>query len=196
MPARAAPIDRRRGSSSSSSTTASASASGVARRHEHGRSPASSTSRYPGMSDATTGSAQPNARASTMPKLSIAERRARRAPSPTASSSVSRSCERRPSTSMPSSGMREAGEQQPDGERVGAGDPQARAGAPMDLRPRAEQHRQPLARIVPAGEDDRGARGRRDRRAAGSATPFGITSNGPGSQRSAERRACSETAIR
>ena len=111
------------------------------------------TSRYPSMSDATTGVAQANARVSTMPKLSppsdgatsaFAER----------SSAVRSSCERKPRMSIPSSETCVREQQQPNGERVGSGDPQARAGAAPDLGPRLEQHAQALARLVAPGEQD------------------------------------------
>ena len=48
----------------------------------------------------------------------------------------------------------EARQQQPHGERVGAGDPQARAGPAPDLRPRAQQDLEALPRLLAAGEDD------------------------------------------
>ena len=45
-------------------------------------------------------------------------------------------------------------QQQPHRQRVGAGDPQAGAGSPPDLRPGAQQDLQPLPRLLAAGEDD------------------------------------------
>ena len=80
-------------------------------------------------------------------------------------------------------------------ERIGADEAQARAGAPADLRPGAQQHVHALARLVPPDEDDvvlapcGSASG-------GMRTPFGTISYSPGSQRCAGARACSETAIR
>ena len=102
--ARCSPSDRRRGSSSSSATSASASA----RSSPGGKStPVSSvmTALYPGMSDATTGTAHAKPRVSTMPKLSwptdgTASAFAR------SSSAVSFSCGRKPRMSMPSLGIR------------------------------------------------------------------------------------------
>ena len=47
-----------------------------------------------------------------------------------------------------------AREQEADGERIGTGDAKARACAASDLRPRAQEDLQPLARFVPAEEDD------------------------------------------
>ena len=105
------------------------------------------------MSDATTGVAQANARVSTMPKLSPPSEGATSAFAPS-SVAVSSSCERKPTTSMPSSEHSQPGEQQPDRERIGTRDGQACAGSPPDLRPRAEEHVQSLARLVAAREDD------------------------------------------
>ena len=45
-------------------------------------------------------------------------------------------------------------QQQAHHQRIGADDPEARAGLASDLRPRAQQHRHALARVVPADEDD------------------------------------------
>ena len=55
---------------------------------------------------------------------------------------------------MPSSESAEARQQKPHGERVGARDPQARAGPAPDLRPRAQQDLEALPRLLAAGEDD------------------------------------------
>ena len=44
--------------------------------------------------------------------------------------------------------------QEPVLERVGADQPQPRAGAPANLGPDTKQHGQALARVVPADEDD------------------------------------------
>src|SRR4029079_3354572 len=52
-------------------------------------------------------------------------------------------------------GDAEPGEEQPHRERVGTGDRQPGGGAAPDLGPRPEEHVQALARLVPAGEDDR-----------------------------------------
>ena len=54
----------------------------------------------------------------------------------------------------PGVGHAEPGQQEPHGERVGARHDEPRAGAPVDLRPRAEKHVEPLARLVPPREDD------------------------------------------
>ena len=79
-------------------------------------------------------------------------------------------------------GTRVAREHEPDGERVGADDPQPGAGPPADLRPGAQQHRHPLARLVPADEDDAVLAPFRVG-VGGTSTPFGTTSYSPGSQR-------------
>ena len=65
----------------------------------------------------------------------------------------------------------------------------------MDLRPGAQEHLQPLPRLLAAGEDDAVLAPAR-LGAGGIRTPFGTTSYSPGSHRCAEARACSETAIR
>ena len=126
------------------------------------------------MSEATTGVAHANARVSTMPKLSPPSDGATSAFA-ASSVAVSSSCERKPTTSMPSSRHAQPREQQPDGERIGTGDRQARAGSPPDLRPRAEQDVQALARLVAAGEDDAVLAPARIG-LVGISTPFGITS--------------------
>jgi hypothetical protein len=51
-------------------------------------------------------------------------------------------------------GHAEASEQQAHRQRVGPDDAQSRTRAPADLRPRAKQHLQALARLLPADEDD------------------------------------------
>ena len=48
----------------------------------------------------------------------------------------------------------EAREQEPDRQRVRAGDREPEPRAPPDLRPRAQQHLEPLPRLLAAGEDD------------------------------------------
>ena len=48
----------------------------------------------------------------------------------------------------------QARQQQPHGERVGAGDPQPRAGSPPDLRPGTQQDLEALPRLLAAGEHD------------------------------------------
>ena len=58
--------------------------------------------------------------------------------------------------SIPSSGTRSPGEQEPDRERIRAGDPQARAGAAPDVRPGPEQDVQAL-RVLPGGRRTRPA---------------------------------------
>ena len=73
------------------------------------------------MSDATTGSAQANARVSTIPKLSCPIDGATSAFAPS-SVAVSSSWLRKPTTSMPSSGDAQPREQKPHRERVRAGD--------------------------------------------------------------------------
>ena len=126
------------------------------------------------MSDATTGSAQANARVSTMPKLSppsdgrdsaFAER----------SRSVSSSWGRKPRISIPSSGTRSRVSRR----RTASGSaPQIfkrRTGSRPDLRPGAEQHLETLARLLPAGEDDR-VLPPAGSASSGIRTPFGITS--------------------
>ena len=106
------------------------------------------------MSDATTGVAQANARVSTIPKLSP--------PSEGASERLGRAEEvgervlrEEPDDVDPVVGHAEPGEQEPHGERVGARHDEPRPGASADLRPRAEQHMEALARLVAAREDDR-----------------------------------------
>ena len=105
------------------------------------------------MSDATTGVAQANARVSTMPKLSPPSDGARSA-FVERSRSVRLLLREEADDVDPVVGDTEPGEQQPHGERVGAGDDEPRAGAPLDLRPGPEQHLESLARLVPAREDD------------------------------------------
>ncbi len=51
-------------------------------------------------------------------------------------------------------GQPQARHQQPDAKRIGADHAQARARAPADLRPRVQEHVQPLPRLVAAGEDE------------------------------------------
>ena len=108
---------------------------------------------------------------------------------------MSPSCERKPDDVDAFVGDAEPGEQEPDRERVGAGDDEARARPAADLRPGAEQHLQPLARLVAAGEDDRVLTLGRDPPRRGSARRSARPPRAPPSQRSAEARACSETAI-
>src|SRR5580765_3306157 len=83
------------------------------------------------MFDATAGVAVANASTSTSPKLSL--------PSAGETKTLAEAHPR---------------VEQPVLERVGPDQPQPRAGAPTDLRPRAEEHRQPLALVVAADEDD------------------------------------------
>ena len=75
--------------------------------------------------------------------------------------------------SMPSSDTPSRVEQQPDGERIGARDDEPRARPATDLGPGAEQDLQTLARLVPAGEDDRVLAVGRVGRARGSARRSG-----------------------
>ena len=115
------------------------------------------------MSDETTGTAHANARVSTMPKLSMPIDGAT-STFVLNSSAVRSSWLRKPSTSMPVSGDTVAREQQANGQRVGADDAKPRARAAVDLGPGVEQHRQALARVVTADEDDRVLPVRRVRR--------------------------------
>ena len=106
------------------------------------------------MSDATTGIAHAKARVSTMPKLSPPSDGAASAFA-RSSSSVSSSWRQEAEDVDPSSDTRCRGEQEPHRERVGADEPQPRAGPPVDRPATPEQDRHPLARVVPADEDDR-----------------------------------------
>ena len=97
---------------------------------------------------------------------------------------------------MPSSRHALAREHEPHGERIRADEPQPRARAAMDLRPRAQQHVHALARLVPADEDDAVARGPRDPPAAGRARRSARPCTRRAASAAADSRACSETAIR
>ena len=106
------------------------------------------------MSDATTGVAHANARVSTIPKLSPPSDGATSAFA-ASSSSVRSSWLRKPSDV---DARRRGRAARASSSRTGSGSAptsaQPRAGAPVDLRPGAQQHRQPLARVVAADEDD------------------------------------------
>ena len=133
------------------------------------------TALYPGMSDATTGTAQANARVSTIPKLSwpidgAASAFAR------SSSSVELLLGEEAEHVDPLARDAVPCEQELHRERVGADQPQPGAGAAVDVGPRPQQHRHPLARVVTADEDDRVRRGSPGSAAGGISTPFGITS--------------------
>ena len=88
-----------------------------------------------------------------MPKLSPPSDGATSALAPS-SSPVSSSCERKPTTSMPSSGTRSRASSSRTASGSAPATREPRTRAPPDLRPRAQQHLQALARLVPAGEDD------------------------------------------
>ena len=90
---------------------------------------------------------------------------------------------------------RQTAQQKAHGKRVGAHQAQPGARAAVNLGPAAQEHRQALARLVPAEEDDMASRPAADGR-SGSATPFGITSNGPSMNGSAAALAGSDTAMR
>ena len=105
--------------------------------------------------------------------------RARRSAFARSSSAVSSSCDRKPRTSMPSSDDALTREQQPNGERIGADDPQPRARAAADLRPGAQQHLQTFPRLLAAGEDDPVLPAAASA-SGGISTPFGTTSYSPG----------------
>ena len=82
---------------------------------------------------------------------------------------MSASWSRKPSASIPSPSTPSLLQRQPHHQRVGADDPQLRAGSAADLRPGLQQHRHSLARIVLPDEDDpvrsaAGICGRRDQR--------------------------------
>ena len=152
------------------------------------------TSRYPGMSDATTGSAQAKARVSTIPKLSPPSEGAIRA-LVRSRSAVSSSCGRKPRMSMPSSETRSRVSRSLT---ASGSEPQICSRAPVRRRISGQARSstwRPLrvscrpAKVTvcsrPAGSV-----------AAGMSTPFGTISYSPGSQRLAESRAFSETAIR
>ena len=104
------------------------------------------------MSEATTGVAHAKARVMVMPKLSLPSDGA------TSSFAAASSCGERlvvdeaehvdPLLRHP-----QPGEQQPYGEGIGAEHAQADPAA-AQARPGPKQHRQPLARVVAAGEDD------------------------------------------
>ena len=70
------------------------------------------------------------------------------------SSAVSSSWLRKPSTSIPSLDTPSRRWSRADRQRVGADQPQPRAGRRVHRRPRAQQHLQPLPRLVPADERD------------------------------------------
>ena len=112
-----------------------------------------STSRYPGMSDATAGSAHANARVSTMPKLSWPIDGATSA-FERSSVAVSSSWLRKPTTSSPSSETRSRLRRR----RTASGSaPATVRRSPVrssDLRPRSQQHLEALPRLLAAGEDD------------------------------------------
>ena len=158
--ARAArPIATRRSSSASSRAIASASARVVARRHERRRVRRSRRRRSRGCPR------RRRASRSRTPRRAPSRSSRRRAPARRTASRTRARASRTsfvtiPSTSIPSSSKRMPRVQEAVLERVGADQPQPRAGAPADLRPGAQQHRQALARVVAADEDDRGARGR------------------------------------
>ena len=196
-PARAAGRQRR-----SSAGAARRRAAPRPRRRARARRPAGTssavsgvmTSRYPGMSDATTGVAQAIARTSTIPKLSPPSDGATSAFA-ASSSSVNSSCGRKPSTSTPSSGVR----RRVISSRTASGSaPQMRSVAPV--RARISGHARSRT-CSPLRASCRPAKTTRFSRPAGSAcggisTPFGTISYSPGSQRSADSRARSETAMR
>ena len=109
--------------------------------------------------------------------------------------SVSSSWLRKPTTSIPSSETRS----RVSSSRTASGSAPATVsrspGARADLGPRAEQHLQPLSRLLTAREDDRCSRPPGSA-LLGTSTPFGITSYSPGSQRFCDAFARSETAMR
>ena len=111
------------------------------------------TSRYPVMSDATTGVAHAKARVSTMPKLSPPSEGATSAFAE-ASSAVRSAWLRKPSTSIPSSGTRRRDRRS----RTASGSaPAIRSRAPVRRRISGQARSrtcEPLARLLPAGEDD------------------------------------------
>ena len=81
--------------------------------------------------------------------------------------------------------------QQPVLERVGADQAQPGAGPAADLRPGAQQHRQALARVVAADEDDVVLAGPSASACSGTTTPFGTISNPrPEPARRPTRRPC------
>ena len=147
------------------------------------------------MSDATTGVAHANARVSTIPKLSCPIDGAASAFA-RSSSAVRSSCEMKPSTSMPSVGMRCRASRSPT---ASGSAPTSRSRAPvrrwisgharsstgMPLRGSCR----PMKTIVLSRSSGSAA--------GGISVPFGITSKSQSlSQFCAESRACSETAIR
>ena len=111
------------------------------------------TSRYPEMSDATTGVAHAKARVSTIPKLSP--------PREGATSAFARQQLLREPVLVEEAehldavvGHTQPGHQQPHAERIGADHAQIDTGTPADLRPRVQEHVQALAPFVAAREDD------------------------------------------
>ena len=183
----------RRASSPTRSHTASASAAGSFGATASAASGVS-TSRYPGMSDATAGSAHANARVSTMPKLSWPIDGATSA-FERSSVAVSSSWLRKPTTSSPSSETRSRLRSR----RTASGS------APATVR------RSPVRRWMsgharrstwrPFRGSWRPAKTMRCSRSpagadSGTSTPFGITSYSPGSQRFWDSRARSDTAMR
>ena len=105
------------------------------------------------MSEATTGVAHANARVSTIPKLSPPREGATSAFA--ARSSCGERVLRQEAEHVDALvGHAKAREQQAHRQRVGPDDAQPRTRAPADLRPRAEEHLQALARLLPADEDD------------------------------------------
>ena len=123
------------------------------------------------------------------PEALAAERRARRSAFVERSRSVSSSCERKPTMSMPSSDTAEPGQEQPDRERVGAGDDEPRTRSRRGSRAtRGAARAGPCAaravrRRPPCARDRRGRPGR------GSGRRSGRPPTAPPSHRSAEARA-------
>src|SRR5918994_920154 len=146
------------------------------------------------MSDATTGVAQAKARVRTIPKLSPPSEGATSAFAD-ASSMVRSSWLRKPRTSMPSSETRSRVSRS----RTASGSaPAIRRRAPV--RRRISGHAR-KSTCSPFRGSWRPANTSRCSRPPGStssgmSTPFGTISYSPGSQRCADSRACSETAIR
>ena len=155
------------------------------------------TAPYPGMSDATTGTAHANAARQHHAEALLPDRRhgerlrAQQLRGQLLLRAGSRGCRCRSSRS----GAARAASCTASGSA-----PTSRSRAPVRrwiVGPRLQQHRHPLARVVAADEDDRVARGWPGRPPAGSARRSGSPRSPSGTPRAAPRPApASETAIR
>src|ERR671922_631414 len=146
------------------------------------------------MSEATTGVAHAKARVSTIPKLSPPSDGATSALA-LRSSSVNRSCERKPRTSIPSTGVRSFA----INNRTASGSaPITRNTAPVRLRISGQARSRIGRPFRPSCRPTNRTRcSRPDGSASGGiSTPFGITSYGAGEYRLADAAARSETAMR